>query len=240
MRGIKSPRVALGVAALAGLTALGSVGVVMNYHDATTNGAQGAHFDITGVATSSTKASSSKSSSSSSSSSEPSSDESSSPAPPPASNGSVADLIDMLPPGFTSKNCKASTKPVAGSTASVDCTQNPNGPSKGTFALFANQAALDSAFDASIGQAELENCPNGKPSPGQWSYDDSKDQLGGQIACGTYQGTPALMWTENDNLMSGNIAGSSLDTLYNYWVGQPAGDNFAPAIGSIIRGRQGH
>jgi hypothetical protein len=36
-----------------------------------------------------------------------------------------------------------------------------------------------------------------------------------------------LVWTQNADLLIGNIQGNDLDSLYSYWA-SPSGNNFAP------------
>ena len=204
----RNPRVMFGVTALAGLTALGGIGAVINHDDAVISGTQGAHFDITAVATTDS-------------------------APP--TSGSTSTLMRMLGPGFTASNCGASAKLLPGSSATVVCKQNPNGPSGGLFALFPDQGAMDSAFDQLAGEDQLAPCIEGMTSPGSWGPTSDPGQTKGRIACGTYKGKADLIWTENSILVLGNIQGSSIDSLYTYWSAPPP--NAAPEDAS---GKSGH
>ncbi|MDT5013737.1 MAG: serine/threonine kinase PknH [Mycobacterium sp.] len=236
---VRNPRIALGVTALAGLTALGGVGVAMSDHGVAVNGLNAAgasQLHITEVATSSSKRSSSSSSSSmDESTDESSSSSSSSSSKPPTSTAATTKLIKMLPPGFTASNCAASDTPVAGATATVDCTANPNGPSQGRFAVFTDPGALQSAFDLFTGEDQLQPCPGLQASPAQWSYKGPQGEPDGMLACGTYKGSPDLIWTENETLLLGDITGDSLEAIHDYWKG---GGSAGAAPGST-NGRTG-
>jgi serine/threonine-protein kinase len=212
---VRSPRVALGVTALAGLTALGGVGLAMGNDGGAVNGASPMH--ITGVATTSSKSKPSSSSSSASSPTSPSEDEPTSPTTPP-SGGDATDLYAALPPGFTKKNCHPAEDPVAGGVATLNCDAVPNGPTFGRFVQFPTQAALDNAFDDFTSEDELQPCPGMSGTPGVWSYKQNTAP-DGKVACGTFQGKADLIWSENAPLMLGNISGSSVESLYDYWSG---------------------
>jgi serine/threonine-protein kinase len=209
---VKSPRIALGITALAGLTALGGVGVVLGNDGSAVDAAGASQMHITGVATSSTKSSSTKSSSSSS---EDESTSSSSSSSKPPTGGGSAKLISLLPPGFTASNCSDAEQPVQGATATVDCGSNPNGPDAGRFALFSNKTALSQAFQLFSSEDQLQPCPGMSDSPAQTSR--------GMIACGTYQNAPDVIWTDNGNLMLGDITGSTIQAIYSYWQSSTGG-----------------
>ncbi|MDT5093090.1 MAG: serine/threonine kinase PknH [Mycobacterium sp.] len=212
---VKSPRIALGITALAGLTALGGVGVVLGNDGSAVDAAGASQMHITGVATTSSKSSSSTKSSSSSSSSEDESTSSSSSSSKPPTGGGSAKLISLLPPGFTASNCSDADQPVQGASATVDCGSNPNGPDAGRFALFSNKTALNQSFQQFASEDQLQPCPGMSDSPSQTSK--------GMIACGTYQNEPDLIWTDNGNLMLGDITGSSIQAIFSYWGSSTGG-----------------
>lgn len=221
----KKPRVALGVTALAGLTALGGVGAVMSHDTTTLNGAGPARINITEVATTSTKPGTTTSATDTgSSSSTPSS---------PSNGAGMSQLMSLLPGGYSSSNCGPADMAVPDSLATVDCGQNSNsnGPSSARFALFADQPTLDRKFADFIGEDQLTPCPGGLPSPGPWSYTGSTTESDGQIACGSYQGAPELIWTQNAELMLGGIQGSDIGSLYKYWTNPSASSQMAPQRG---------
>lgn len=221
MTSLKIPRTVISAAALAGLTALGGVGAVMSHDTATGNGISSDRLHITEVATTSSKASSSASSSS-----EESTESSSNESPAPGNGDAQSQLIGMLPPGFNSSNCSAANQGVADALATVDCTSNSqsNGPSSARFALFGDQATLDNKFQVFVSEDKMQECPGGMQSPGDWHYNNTPNEVAGHIACGTYQGTPDLTWTQNAELMLGNIQGNNINSLYNYWA-HPGGSN---------------
>jgi serine/threonine-protein kinase len=138
-------------------------------------------------------------------------------------------LFDLLPAGFSSSNCSVpSDGGVPDSTVTIDCTQatTPNGPTSATFALFPNQRSLDKHFQGFVGEDKVLDCPGGFKSPGTWNYNDTPDVAAGRIACGTFQGTPDVIWTQNADMLLGNIQGNDLESLYNYWA-NPSGNALA-------------
>jgi hypothetical protein len=212
---VNNPRVAIGVAALTGLAALGGVGAVMSSHTDTGFGA--ARIDVTEVATTTKTRTSTTSTTSPSTSATASADD-------------AARLFGLLPAGFNQSNCSVpSDGGVGDSTVTLDCTQAaaPNGPTNATFALFPNQRLLDKHFQGFVGEDQISDCPGGLTSPGNWHYNDTPDVVAGRIACGTFKGTPDLVWTQNADLLIGNFQGSDLDSLYNYWA-SPGGNTMAP------------
>ena len=223
---VNKPRIVISAAALAGLTALGGVGAVMGSDTAAVNGAGPARMNVTEVATTSSKASPTSSSEESTESS--SSEASSSSEQTQPNNDAASKLMGMLPAGFDSSNCAPADQGISDALVTLDCGQNPNGPSSARFSLFDSQRTMDSKFKIFVSEDQLSPCPGGAQSPGTWSYNASSGQVAGQIACGTYQGTPDLTWTQNAELMLGNIQGPSLDSLYDYWS-HPAGSNAAGA-----------
>ena len=192
---VRSPRFALGVTALAGLTALGGVGVAMSNDGAAVNGAGASPMSITGVATTSSQPTS----------------------PKPAPGDATSQLFSMLPAGFDKKNCSPPDQPVPGATADIVCGGNSLGPTMGEFVLFSDPAVLQQTFlNWTQEDDELTPCPGFQQSPADWFYDKSKP-ASGKIACGTMAGEPDVLWTENETLMLGNIGGGSIQTLMDYW-----------------------
>lgn len=220
MASLTNPRLVVSAAALAGLTALGGVGAVMSNDTATGSGMSTARFNVTEVATTSSK------SLTSSTSSEESTDTSSNESPQPNNGDATSQLMGLLPPGFDSSNCSPAQQGVADAVATVDCTRNSrsNGPTSARFALFSDQSTLDSKFQIFVSEDQMQECPGGIQSPGDWHYNNDPNTVAGHIACGTYKGAPDLTWTQNAEMMLGNIQGRSIDSLYNYWA-NPGGSN---------------
>ncbi|MDT7569770.1 MAG: serine/threonine kinase PknH [Pseudonocardiales bacterium] len=147
---------------------------------------------------------------------------------PPSSSSppaAVARLISMLPAGYPTGSCKASNPPMPGAVVSVTCGQNSdtNGPRVSTYGLYANVAALKENFTGFTGTVAIQNCPGGKASPGLWWHTQDPKTVLGQVACGVYKGAdPQVMWSNEQTLVFGLIAGApqgpNLDQLYKWWA----------------------
>ncbi len=141
---------------------------------------------------------------------------------PPPTESYDEQLMGLLAPGHDSSNCQPVTPPAATAIATVDCEQNtnPSGPAFTRYSLFADQGALDAAFQEAIRvNSELLQCPgSGIDSPTTWHYTDTPDDVAGQIACGTYNTNPDVVWTKDDSLLLADAQGPSLDDLHNWWL----------------------
>jgi len=147
--------------------------------------------------------------------------------PDPAGNAAdLQKLMGLLSTGYSAANCNqvgsdGNGDPTA--VVQVDCGQNPDtgGPVGGRYGLFADQHALNGAFQAAIGTDVLAPCSAGVTSPGTWSYGSSASgPVAGSLSCGTYNGAPEVAWTNNANLTLGVVdgaAGSDIATLYRWW-----------------------
>lgn len=185
-----TPRIAIGAAALVGLAALGGVGAVLRNDAKTSPPATG--FDVTVVATTTAA---------------------------PRSDADLARLMSLLPAGYDDSNCAAVDNPPKDSLATVDCDQNslPNGPTSGRFSLYPDVATLDAHFQTAAGEDQIQQCPDGIESPGTWHYTSSPDVPAGRLVCGTYEGDPDVVWSQNDRLLLGNLQGSDLQTIFTFW-----------------------
>lgn len=127
-------------------------------------------------------------------------------------------LLGVVPSGYAS--CEPLRPPVSGALATVECGQNtnPGGPATASYSLFQTVEALDEAFRQSNDEDTLQQCPGGAESPGTWDYDSTPDQVEGWVACGTYEGTPDIMWTKSSDLMLGIAQGDDLTELHQWWV----------------------
>lgn len=141
---------------------------------------------------------------------------------PPPTESYDQQLMALLAPGHDSSNCQPVTPPAASALATVDCDQNtnPNGPAFTRYSLFADKPALDAAFQAAIDvNSELLECPgSGTGSPTTWHYTETPDQVAGQIACGTYNNNPDVVWTKDESLLLADAQGPSLEDLHNWWL----------------------
>lgn len=143
-------------------------------------------------------------------------------AAPPPSESYDQQLMALLSAGHDSSNCQPVSPPAASALATVDCSQTtmPNGPAFTRYSLFGDQAALDAAFQEAIGvNSELLQCPaSGIDSPTTWHYTETPDEVAGQIACGTYNDNPDVVWTNNGSLLLADAQGPNLDDLHNWWL----------------------
>ncbi|SOJ56570.1 hypothetical protein MSIMFB_04047 [Mycobacterium simulans] len=106
---------------------------------------------------------------------------------------------------------------------SVKCGQNTdaNGPRIAAFGLYPDLAALKKAFTGFIGTVTIVSCPGGKASPGTWWHTQDPNTILGQLACGNYKDSePQLMWSNEQTLVFGLVAGKpqTLDQLYKWWA----------------------
>lgn len=142
--------------------------------------------------------------------------------PPPQTESYDQQLMALLSKGHDSSNCQPVTPPAASALATVDCTQTtmPNGPAFTRYSLFGDKATLDAAFQEGIQvNSELLECPgSGIESPTTWHYTDTPDVVAGQIACGTYNDNPDVVWTKDDNLLLADAQGPNLEDLHNWWL----------------------
>lgn len=142
--------------------------------------------------------------------------------PPPPTQSYDEQLMALLSMGHDSSNCQPVSPPAASAVATVDCTQTtqPTGPAFTRYSLFADQAALDAAFQQAIQvNSELLPCPaSGIDSPTTWHYTDTPDDVAGQIACGTYNDNPDVVWTKDDALLLADAQGPDLADLHSWWL----------------------
>ncbi len=139
------------------------------------------------------------------------------PAPPPPTP--LDNLYSVLPPGYNSTLCGPSATPAPQALATVDCRQlNADGPSSARFSLFADANTLASQFQSGVNDSAVSQCPGSIDSPRSWHYDATPAFSAGSLVCGTRNNVPDLMWTKNDALLLGDVQGSSLDSLYGWWL----------------------
>ncbi len=144
--------------------------------------------------------------------------------PPPTENPDSFDakLIALLPRGYDAGVCEPASPPATGALATVDCgaASPEGGPENARYSLFADQAALDRAFDDSVAaNSELVTCPNSNAeSPTTWHFTETPDKVEGRIACGVFNGNQDVTWTFNTNLLLGDAQGPDLPGLHNWWL----------------------
>jgi serine/threonine kinase PknH len=126
-------------------------------------------------------------------------------------------LLGMLSKGYSPSNCK--TDQVAGALAALKCGRNslPNGPASAEYILYGNSNDVSAGFQGGSSTLALAACKPGDPSPDTWHYDSSPDTAAGQVACGTNDNVPEVVWTNYKNHMVGIIGGSDASSLYKWW-----------------------
>lgn len=148
------------------------------------------------------------------------------PAPPSnqATTDDEAKLLSLLPSGYTSGTCTPATPDPGsiwvGAAAMVSCGQNtqPGGPTRATYGLFPNLESLKKAFNNDVSNISLADCPTEGKSPAPWQSNRSPNVSEGQVACGTYNNQPNLIWTFDKKLMLSDVAGGqAVDDLHKWW-----------------------
>jgi len=131
-------------------------------------------------------------------------------------------LIAVLPRGYDAGVCQPVHPPATGALATVDCgaASPQGGPPNARYSLFADQAALDKAFDDSVAaDSELVQCPDSRvDSPTTWHFTETPDKVEGRIACGVYNGNQDVAWTVNKDMLLGDAQGPNLVDLHNWWL----------------------
>jgi serine/threonine-protein kinase len=131
-------------------------------------------------------------------------------------------LMSILPRGYDAGVCTPVSPPATGALATVDCgaATPEGGPENARYSLFADQPALDRAFDDSMGaNSELLACPNSNAdSPTTWHFTETPDKVEGRIACGVFNGNQDITWTFDSNLLIGDAQGPDLTGLHNWWL----------------------
>jgi hypothetical protein len=187
-------RVVLATTALAGLAAVGGVSAVLGPDtSAGSTGTRAARINVTQVATTSSS---------------------------PSSNAAMTQLMAMLPKGWDSSNCGLASNAPQDALATLQCGRNslPNGPTSGRFSIYPDQATLDTHFANGASADTIAPCPNGAKSPGTWHSSTNPNQTGGQVVCGTYNGNTDLQWSDNARLFLGDLSGTDINSLYQFWA----------------------
>ncbi|WP_343601825.1 serine/threonine-protein kinase [Mycobacterium sp.] len=142
--------------------------------------------------------------------------------PAPAAAENQARLYSVLPPGYAPGNCKPTTPP-RGALAAALCGGNsdPDGPSAASYTLFADKGSLRSAFDRIVKSSGPVDCPGRIQSPGPWHRNATPDLPAGMLLCGSRQGSPAVIWTNDAALLfsivKSGVQGPRLEQLYAWW-----------------------
>ncbi len=136
------------------------------------------------------------------------------------SQGNVAQVEGMLPKGYSSENCAATSDT---SRPSLTCgpSAEPGGPQTALYSVEPDQGALNQAFTQTIAAFARVNCPGNIQSPGPWRHSGS-DAPAGTLFCGTHDGQDVIAWTDEQrtllSVVRGAPQGPSLDQLYTWWA----------------------
>lgn len=133
-----------------------------------------------------------------------------------------AQLMGLLPAGYSSEACEAAEAP-EGASAEVTCTKNADtgGPASATYTLMEDEDALKAAMDRVIEDARVVNCPGRIQSPGPWRRNASPKEVAGTLVCGMPGGQPQIAWTTDStlvlNVVRADPEGPALDQLFTWW-----------------------
>lgn len=133
-----------------------------------------------------------------------------------------ARLMKLLPTGYPQDTCRPTT-PMGGAVAEVTCGRNVgvDGPPSATYSLFPDVGALHLSFDNTVQTTTVVNCPGRIQSPGAWHRTATPDKPSGMLLCGMRQGSPALAWTNDADLLIGSLrtehSTPTLEQLYSWW-----------------------
>ena len=128
-------------------------------------------------------------------------------------------LYAVLPRAYTSNNCSPADSPNSQALATVECkkTSDPDSPTYAAFSLYPSAAALEKAFNNGVSEDTVTPCPHGGDSPGSWHTQAAPKIPSGSVLCGTYNNGPDLLWTQNKDLLIGDIQGPDINALYRFW-----------------------
>jgi hypothetical protein len=141
-------------------------------------------------------------------------------APPAGSNAGDKQLLAHLSGGYTPADCQ-SANPTGSQIAKITCGQNHDqgGPADATYLLYPNTTAMNADYQATLSGSTVVPFPDGGDSPGDWYYNQSKDQVAGSDALITASdGTTNMLWTNNSRrTLTVTIPSGSPADLQNWW-----------------------
>jgi hypothetical protein len=143
-----------------------------------------------------------------------------SPNQPPSDPQNVQKLMGLVSKGYGPANCKAIPTEWQGQLAKVECQVNddPAGPDWAMFVLYGDPNDLKSDFKGAVGNDQTLPCvPGGDSKPHTWNYGQNSTDVAGWVACGTFNGTAEVIWTNNAKDLLGVIEGNDLADLYQWW-----------------------
>jgi hypothetical protein len=131
-------------------------------------------------------------------------------------------LLRMLPPGYPSGSCRATTTS-EDALAQVNCDKNSDkgGPLSARYTLVRDKAALDAALNDVVTGSTRVNCPGNIQSPGPWRRNAAPDTVSGVLYCGVQDNRPTIAWTDEARLVVSEVQsgpqGPTFDELYGWW-----------------------
>ena len=142
--------------------------------------------------------------------------------PPPSDDPNVTKLMGIIPSGYPTSVCEPTAPNAPGALAVIDCglSVQPDGPKAARYYLFETRDQLQSFFDKALGEyTEIQRCPGAtSDSPIDWNYRGTPDEVAGQVACGLYDGTPDIQWSQYDELVMADVQSDDMDALHNWWL----------------------
>ncbi|OBF87915.1 hypothetical protein A5791_18470 [Mycobacterium sp. 852002-51163_SCH5372311] len=106
--------------------------------------------------------------------------------------------------------------------AASDCFNNtlPGGPPVARYEEFANQAALNDAFQTDVRSAALQPCPGSNDSaPATWNATNPPPANGSVICYTTNDNMAHVEWTNTPDRIKANASGPDMASLYGWWHG---------------------
>lgn len=130
-------------------------------------------------------------------------------------------LLAHVPTQLQNPPCTRGATSPPGAIAAVDCFTDT--PQLMYYALFADQASMDAAYNARVDAAgvarDTGNCSAGETSEDTWL--DPQNVESGRLLCYQDGGTGVIVWTHNELLILAEArrpAGTIRQT-YNFWTG---------------------
>lgn len=140
----------------------------------------------------------------------------------PSAADARATLRKLLPAGYPPESCTPGVA-LGGAVAAVACGKNSdgNGPPSATYTLFADVGTLRLSFDSTVQSSAVTDCPGRIQSPGAWHHTATANKSAGMLMCGSSQGHPIVVWTNDDALLlsvaRADRSGLTLEQLYAWW-----------------------
>jgi hypothetical protein len=127
-------------------------------------------------------------------------------------------LAGLLSKGYSTSNCNV--EQVEGTLAAYKCGKNTDsgGPLSAEYLLYGSSGDTANAFKGGTSALVLASCSSGQPAAATtWHYKSSPDTPAGQVACGTSDNVPEVVWTNDQKHMFAVVAASDT-SLYQWWA----------------------